>query len=215
MNGKQLLLALWTVCAAWIFALVAAPMTLDPGTVNGLEGHANMIDYAPTWRGLPAFAAAVYTLGDLMCHQMESRSWLVNGNQLPVDSRMMAAFFGAVMLLPFALLVPPLPRARDESVQILPIQFRRRLNTPARRGLFLAFLWAAAVLPAAVDVALQLATGYESTNLRRAWTGFILGGGTAFLTGLVLDSLWCSEGFGSNRSSAKDRDDGQRAEQHA
>lgn len=189
MRGKTLLVSLWVVSAAWLAGLLYAPLTIAPGSVGGLDGRANVMDYGVRWADLPGFASVVYAIGDFTCHQMASRSWSLNGNQLPVDVRMTAAFFGAVIGLPLALLLPALPRVRDELSFVLPRPWRPWFGTPTRRLALLAVAWALVALPAALDVGAQLATAYESTNTRRAWTGLWLGTGASFLVGVLFDSL--------------------------
>lgn len=189
MRAHPLILGAWALNLVWVASLVVAPYTLDPGTVRGLDGRANVVDYGDRWGQLPWFAGAVYALGDLNCHQMESRSWILHGNQMPVDARMTGGFFAATLTLPFVLGLPHLPRTRDQLAQLLPRFVRGRLSNPTRRSWFLVGFCAITMLPAVLDVSLQFMGDYESTNPRRAWTGAFLGGGLAVLVGVCVKSL--------------------------
>lgn len=166
-----------------------APLTLEPGTVRGLHGGANVIDYPERWNELPWHAAAAYAFGDLNCHQIESRSLLLNGNQLPVDARLTAAFIAANLGLLAVLRLPSRPRARDEALEFLPRSARIKVRTPMQRMLLYQGILALAVLPSAFDVFVQYATSYESTNALRLVTGALLGFFGALWVGVLFDSL--------------------------
>ena len=204
---KPVLAGLWLVSFVWVLAIVCAPISIEPGTVRGLDGQANVLDYAPLWRSLPTFAGIVYTLGDVNCHQMESRTWLVNGNQMPIDARMTAASVGALVGLALAMIMPASARVRDAISMILPRSTRERLSTDASRLFLVALAWGLVALPAAIDVGVQFATTYESTNLRRALTGLWLGLGSSFLVGILIDSLWAAPTLGLPGSASQQQSD--------
>ncbi|HEX9815440.1 MAG TPA: DUF2085 domain-containing protein [Candidatus Thermoplasmatota archaeon] len=188
MRANTLLLVGWIFNFVWVASLFVAPYTLDPGTVRGLDGRANVVDYGERWSDLPWFAGAVYAFGDLNCHQMEHRSWILNGNQMPVDARMTAGFVGAALALPFLLLLVELPRMRDQVAQLVPAKLRPRLSTPKRRLWFFIALCAVTLGPAIVDLALQFG-GVESTNARRTVTGLLMGAGLALVAGSCIKML--------------------------
>jgi uncharacterized membrane protein len=189
MNERTLLVAFALANAVWTLCLVAAPLTLTPATVQGLDGRANVIDYSDRWEAMPLFARIVYTAGDLNCHQMASRSWTLGGNQIPVDVRMFAGFLLGNVGFGLALARPGMRRYRDAAAQFWPAPLRARLDSPARRLGALAWLWTAAITPALIDVAVQMFTGYESTNANRFMTGALLGVLGGFLIGALLRSL--------------------------
>ncbi len=188
MRANTLILVGWTLNFVCVASLFIAPYTIEPGTVRGLDGRANMVDYGERWAELPWFAGAVYAFGDLNCHQMEYRSWILNGNQMPVDARMVAGFVGAMLALPFLLLVSELPRMRDQIAQLVPMHFRGRLSTPARRLGFLVAFCVLTLGPAVLDLGFQFG-GIESTNLRRALTGMLMGASLALLAGSCIKML--------------------------
>lgn len=192
MRTKRLVLGLWLVNLAWTLAIFATPLALPAGTVTDLYGRANIVDH--DWSRLPAFASVVYFLGDLNCHQMAARSWDVGGNQMPIDARMTAGFVAGNLGIALAFLVPTMARVRDEAPQILPLTWRARLDSPRRRTLAMGALWAFAAGPLLLDVALQGIGLYESTNLRRAWTGGLFGLGVGYLVAVIFDSLMAAPG---------------------
>jgi uncharacterized membrane protein len=189
LNAKTFVLCLALVNLCWCAGLLLAPLSLPAGTVTGLNGHANVIDYPERWAKLPLLARAVYTFGDLNCHQMASRSWSLGGNQIPVDVRMLAGFWFGNLGFALVLRVPTMARVRDEVAQIVPARLRAVLRSPRRRMLLLVGLAGLAFAPAFLDVMLQILTSYESTNVRRFVTGAVLGVGGGFLVGAMFDSL--------------------------
>lgn len=186
---KPAVLVLLALNAAWTFALVAVPFAVPEGTVRGLDGRTNVVDYWPAWQALPWYAAAAYAFGDLNCHQMETRSLVLHGNQLPVDARMTGMFVAANLGLLGVLALPTRPRARDMAVGLLPATWRPYWYRPGRRRLLLAAIPVLGGAPALVDWGLQLLTAYESTNLLRLLTGSLLGFSGALWVGLLYDSL--------------------------
>lgn len=170
---------------AWLVALVAAPATLAPGSVVGLDGLENRIDHWARWTGLPPLHAATYAVGDLLCHQKDWRSFHVNGNQLPIDERMSAIFAAAAPGMALGLAAPVSPYVSRALDALLPERLRSADAKRAARKWTL--LVALALLPAALDVAWENLLGRESTALARVVTGTLAGiaGGlvlTAFLT---------------------------------
>lgn len=179
----------------WAAALVAAPATLPPGTVLGLEGRANHLDFLPRWQALPLAQGAIYAVGDVLCHQMVQRSLVLQGNQLPVDARMTGIFGAAVLGLGLAAR-PGLAREAwwfgDAFLRaaLLPERWRPA-GLGARAGLAAALL-AVALAPAALDVLAESLSAYESTNALRLATGVLAGlaGGLALGAGLrVFESV--------------------------
>ncbi len=84
-----------------VLAIVTAiclvlPLLIADGTALGLDGRAGRMDSGQLWSGLDPFSAAVYSLGDLMCHQMESRSIVIGGNQMPMCIREFSMVVGAL-----------------------------------------------------------------------------------------------------------------------
>lgn len=76
---------------------IAVPFMHPPGTFTGLDGAAGIVDHADLWRSHGPLTAAVYGLGDLLCHQGMSRSFVVNGSQMPFCIRDVSVMAGIVV----------------------------------------------------------------------------------------------------------------------
>ena len=106
-----------------------------------------------------SIASFYYKMGDLNCHQRESRSWELNGNQLPFCARDTAIFFGLVL------------------GALITLFFVFELNYLL---IILAFV------PIGLDGGLQLMTSYESNNIMRLITGTIAGAATGVAIGMII-----------------------------
>jgi len=149
-------LVLPVVFAFLVAAVLIAPAMEDPGTV-GLDddgvvgGHEHDEEFEDIESPL---ARAIYSAGDLYCHQRGSRSLRLNGNQMPVCARDLGIFIGLVL-----------------GASLGAVVGRR-----ARWPLLLLCL-----LPMAVDGGLQAATSYESANWLRILTGTVAGTGIGWV----------------------------------
>ncbi|HLL76291.1 MAG TPA: DUF2085 domain-containing protein [Pyrinomonadaceae bacterium] len=110
-------------------------------------------------------AGVVYRAFTGLCHQQAGRSFSIDGHALAVCARCTGIYAG------FAACSVLYPLARG----------LRRTDAPARRWLLLA------LLPTAVDFALDFSGLLANTHASRALTGAIAGAGAAFfaLPGLV------------------------------
>ncbi len=84
MLTRQWIAAAAVVFTAFTVLTIAAPFMAPYGTFQGLDGSAGLIDHG--WQGHGP-AGAMYLLGDLLCHQQEARSYVLNGSQLPLCIR--------------------------------------------------------------------------------------------------------------------------------
>ena len=92
-NGIRALLIAFS--AAVLALLVTAPFMTGSGTVDGLEGgHPVEPDFFDVWADMNPAAGAIYGLGDILCHQDSSRSFHLNGSQLPICARDVSALAG-------------------------------------------------------------------------------------------------------------------------
>lgn len=175
-SPRRLVIVLLLADAAWGVAMVAAPATLAPGTVAGLDGRENHLDHAGLWASLPLPHALVYAVGDVLCHQKDWRSLHANGNALPVDERMTSIFAAALLGLALGLRAAPSPFVTDALRGALPRGLDARVPAArARAALLLGGLVALALLPAAVDVLWENLAGRESTRPIRFATGALAG----------------------------------------
>ena len=73
--------------------IVVTPLLYPPGTFSGLDGRPGLMDH--DWDGYGA-GGIVYAIGDLLCHQEATRSFFLNGNQLPFCIRDVGLLIGLV-----------------------------------------------------------------------------------------------------------------------
>jgi uncharacterized membrane protein len=177
-----------------VLSLFIAPLTLPSGSVRHLDARANAMDHTDRWREMEVFPMVVYTFGDMNCHQRESRSLILNGNQLPVCARDVSIFTG--LLLGAALLIRA--RANDSPslvfISILPRRLRRVGFVRKHPALTFTAFFLLLLVPTAMDGGIQLISemggilpfSYESTNPTRILTGFPMGVGV----GILLTSLF-------------------------
>ena len=160
--------------SVWLGLVLVAPFTLPPGSVTDLSGRVNAIDNAEQIAEMNPLAAAIYWLGDANCHQMASRSYFLNGNQMPFCARDLGLFAGLVLGMAVALVTQIRPRW---------------------------YLVALGFFPMALDGVWQLLTDYESTNAVRLLTGILAGVSAAMLIHLI--ALTYKQGSGDQGSGEK------------
>jgi uncharacterized membrane protein len=156
-KAKRAMLIFFT---AWLIISLAAPFTLQAGSVTDLSGVAGREDNAATIGRMNPFAATVYLIGDVNCHQLKDRSFFLNGNQMPYCARDTGIFIGLAIGMLLLLLLSP------------------------------KFSWLALIalcIPILADGGIQLITNYESTNLLRLITGLLGGVGAAYFLGHIAD----------------------------
>ena len=97
MENRTILAVFSIPILALAAVIVAVPALMPPGTYAGLDGTPGYMDH--DWHdGLPS--SLIYMLGDLFCHQEESRSFVMNGSQMAFCIRDMGLLIGlAVGLL--------------------------------------------------------------------------------------------------------------------
>ena len=153
-------------------------------------GGANQLNYESIWQTLWIYPRAVYTFGDIQCHQLWYRSFYINGNQMPMCARMTSMYLSANAGLVAAALAAPSTSAGRVMVNAMPKRLAKWLDRfgPDRAG---ALIVVVGLLPVAIDGFYQLfsdVTHYESTNLMRVLTG-VPGG---FVGGLLVGAMLIS-----------------------
>ncbi|MGA1822467.1 MAG: DUF2085 domain-containing protein [Thermoplasmatota archaeon] len=188
-----------------VLSLFIAPATLEPHTVEGLDGRANMMDYQDEWRTMDPFHAAVYTFGDFNCHQRDSRSLHINGNQMPLCARDVAIFtgilYGAVLLVRARASDTP----QDTLLGFFPRKLRKKLD--GAKGIFVVlFILGLLFVPTALDGGIQMFSKadfwpfgfeHESTNPLRVATGFPMGVSLGIVVTVLVMSLFSRRDDGS------------------
>ena len=192
------------IFGGYLILCFLAPAMLPTDSVPELSGRANSIDYFShdswgnnnwdnnvelghnqsahggtfAWGELNPLWAFTYGFGDINCHQKHYRSWEINGNQMPVCTRDVGIFAGALLgAALFGRFGVNRWTIRDTLLSILPDNSLTGIYRDNRRmhvflGMGLLF-----VLPMAIDGFTQLLTDYESTNPIRVITGLIFGTG--------------------------------------
>jgi uncharacterized membrane protein len=147
-------LTIMAVFVAWLAVLLVAPFSLPSGSVTDLSGAVGRLDNPGQEARMNLFADAVYTMGDIECHQIADRSYYLNGNQLPVCSRDLGISIGLLMGM------------------MIGVLFFRRINP---------LLLAVGLIPMVMDGGLQAVSSYHSTNDLRIVTGIVAGTAVALL----------------------------------
>jgi len=153
LTSRTLLLAL-VVSLIWLALVVAAPYLVPSGTLQDLSGRVGTRENSAAFSPLGPVPRAIYTIGDVECHQIAERSFFLNDNQMPFCARDLGLFIGLVAGFALASF------------------FRFRWN-PA--------LLLLGLVPMALDGGIQLFTDYESNNPLRLATGAIGGAALALL----------------------------------
>ncbi len=152
--------ALLFVVALFTALVFGAAFQIAPGATSDLSGAVGSVENERVWNSFPEPARWVYHAGDIACHTKASRSFALNGNQMPFCARDVAIFAGATAGLAACLF----PRTR------------------AYRAVVLLPWWSylALLVPIALDGGLQDFVGIESDNLRRVLTGIPAGLAVSF-----------------------------------
>jgi uncharacterized membrane protein len=171
---------------AWTASLFLCPYLVPPGSFVNQVGGANVIDHETIWAGFPIYPRIVYTIGDAQCHQLYYRSFMLNGNQMPIDQRMTAMYLFANLGVLAAMFARPSTSTGQVMLNALPEFLRRRLSrlNTERAGALIVVL---GLVPMAIDGFTQLfqVGGYESTALARVLTGGLAG----FVGGLLIGAM--------------------------
>ena len=185
----------------WCASFFIVPAILAPGTfawpysqyplVAYHLGGANQLNYEAIWQTMWIYPRAVYTFGDIQCHQLWYRSLYINGNQMPMCARMTSMYLFANFGLVAAAIADPSTSAGRVMVNAMPAWLQRRLArfNPDRAGALIVLV---GLLPIAIDGFYQLfsdVTHYESTNVMRILTGAPGGFVGGLLVGAMLISI--------------------------
>ncbi|MEF8880048.1 MAG: DUF2085 domain-containing protein, partial [Candidatus Thermoplasmatota archaeon] len=135
---SKILIILFLISTVWILLQFLAPLTMTAGSVEDLTGLTAIEDNEEKIEEMSFPWNIIYSCGDRMCHQKASRSFFLNGNQMPFCARCTAIWAGVAIGLGFMLF------------------YRIPLDT---RFLFLI---AIAIIPIGVDGVGQLLNFWES-----------------------------------------------------
>ena len=160
-ESRTLLLAL-IACVVWVSLVIAVPYMVPADTLTDLSGSVGKVDNADEFSGLGLVPRIIYAIGDRECHQLEERSYFLNGNQMPFCARDLGLFLGLA------------------AGFVITVFIRVKFNP---------LLVLAGLVPMAIDGGLQLVTAYESTNVLRITTGFIAGMAFSLLISLFVMTI--------------------------
>ncbi len=151
---SKAVLVLFAIAAVWLALVVTAPFMVHPNTLKDLSGRVGSHDNDLQFSSIGPVPHAIYWVGDAECHQIASRSYFLNGNEMPFCARDLGLFIG--LAAGFGLMA----------------FYRYKLNP-----LYALF----GLVPIGLDGGVQAVTSYESTNPVRLLTGFIAGVALALL----------------------------------
>ncbi len=188
MKLNKIPLVLFLFVLLYTSSLFIAPLTMEPGTVEGLDGAANRVSNMELWKELSPYHAAVYTFSDFNCHQMHERSYYINGNQMPVCARCTGIFIGLTLGFFMMMFITPRKDYKDMLLGLLP--FKTERLSQMKKRLVMVAVGAALLSPMAADGFIQLLSDYESNNPLRTVTGVL--GGVVFallMSALLVSSI--------------------------
>jgi len=189
LTWSKALFGLFVANLVWTASLFLGPFSITPGSFFDEDrGGANVLDFGATWETFSLPARIVYTFGDIQCHQMATRSFTLNGNQMPIDARMTSMYVFANLGVVAAMFARPASATGAVLLSGLPGPLRRALGRfgPERAGALVVFV---GLLPIAMDGFTQLFGWRESTNLLRVITGAPGGFVGGLLVGAMLVSV--------------------------
>lgn len=146
---------------------ISAPLLEPYGAVTGLDGNPISPDHFDRWSELNPVSGLAYAVGDILCHQMESRSFIINGSEMPLCIRDVSALMGIV------------------SGLMIAIPFG---NHTSKRLFCIPFLMASFMLMG-VDVVMQSSCALN-IPFTRVVTGLLCGLSVAFIIDLAVRSAW-------------------------
>ncbi len=146
----------------WTLLILSGPFIVPEGHAKDLSGVVGSYDNRDVIERMNPVAKVVYYIGDVNCHQKSERSYSYNQNQMPFCARDVGIFAG------------------------LAIGFTYALGRRIELTLPLILL---SLVPIGIDGTVQLLTDYESTNIRRVFTGLIAGGVTGIALRIIANSL--------------------------
>jgi uncharacterized membrane protein len=186
LTWSRAMFAVLVLNVVWTASLFLCPYMVPPTSFANQVGAANVIDHENIWETFPIYPRIIYTIGDAQCHQLSYRSFMLNGNQMPIDQRMTAMYVFANLGVLATMFARPSTSTGQVMLNALPEFLRRRLSrvSTERAGALIVVL---GLLPMAIDGFTQLfrVGGYESTALARVLTGGLSG----FVGGLLIGAM--------------------------
>lgn len=183
---NQIIVVLFVLSLFYTLSIFIAPLTLESGTVSEINGSANQVVNEEKWEELPFYHRVVYYFGDLNCHQMSSRSYHINDNQMPIAGRSTGIFMGLTagfLTMSFA------ESAGDFKHTLLGLVDADPDLSENKEWLLLFLFGSLFALPMILDGGLQFMIDYDSFNEFRTFTGVMFGiGFSSFISSMIISS---------------------------
>ncbi len=164
-KSSRLILLFFIPFLIWILFQFIAPLTISTSSIDNLSGMVGVADNEHLINKIPWPWDAIYSSGDRLCHQQASRSFFINGNQMPFCSRCTAIWFGFAIGLGFM------------------VFYKIKLN---EKFLILLII---GIVPIGIDGIGQLFGFWESTNIIRLITGLLVGIVCGIAIALIIDEI--------------------------
>ena len=135
--------------SVYLVLMILLPLLYPYGSFTGLDGRAGVIE---NWEGLShadPVTRLIYLMGDLFCHQEESRSFIINGSQMAFCQRDVSIVTGVILGL----------AVTDESIGKVHAGNRMVLIAGALMILLTAVEWGAEYVSGHDLLAARVATG--------------------------------------------------------
>jgi uncharacterized membrane protein len=156
---------IFVILFLFILIQVASPFSQPKNSIRDLSGVTILIDNENQWSQMSHPWQDMYRLGDFVCHTKATRSYFLNGNQLPFCARCTAIWIGL-------------------SIGLGIMIFFKNKN----QILFLTgFILSIGLL--GFDGFGQLLKLWESTNELRLITGLTVGVFTGIAVGIIIDEI--------------------------
>ena len=94
MGPRALLYVLFAISAVVTFVFFSVPFLSSYGSFTYLDGTPGILDHWDIWSGCDPLTMITYTIGDMVCHQQMSRTFILNGSEMPVCVRDMGLLMG-------------------------------------------------------------------------------------------------------------------------
>lgn len=108
----------WFYCIALVammLLILVPPAVVTDGGAVFIDGRVGRMDHSDLWSSMDPVSGFVYSVGDLLCHQMSERSYWISGNQMPVCAREFGMIAGALFGM---ILSQVLVRRIDASLRV-------------------------------------------------------------------------------------------------
>ena len=149
----------------WTMLQFLGPLAIQHNTVTDLSGLVGVKDNQDEIEELSEPWSFIYNCGDTLCHQKASRSFFLNGNQMPFCARCTAIWLGITIGL-FLIFI-----------------YKIKLDD---RFIFVIL---AGLIPIGIDGTGQLIELWISTNPIRVITGLAVGIVCGIAIGIIIDEL--------------------------